>query len=291
VFLAVQMPAFWNSDITQVTAASTSSYTLEAGVIDVLSVRIGQTAVSGAEDVEKGPVLYLLRKDYDFLLEAYPGSAPVAATITGISQATEAVVTASNSFSNGDSIVIAGVIDMTQVNGNYYTVADVSASSFKLKLNGSYVDSSGFGLYGGGGTATGAQDTGIPKYYAVSSASVSAAAPTLTNPTMEIRLGPIPNAIYPMTVDYYGKVGTDSITDGATSGGTSTNVTWLSVTAPDVLLYGALVQAYTFMKGEPGLIQMYEKQFMEGVVLLKNLGEGRQVSDVYSEGQKKAVSA
>jgi len=211
VFLAVQMPAFWNSDITQVTAAATASYTLEAGVRDVLSVRIGQTAVSVAEDVEKGPVLYLLRKDYDFLLEAYPGTSDTAST-------------------------------------------------------------------------------GVPKYYAVSSASVSSASPTLTNPTMEIRLGPIPDAIYPMTVNYYGKVATDSITDGVTSGGTSTNVTWLSVTAPDVLLYGALVQAYIFMKGEPGMMEMYYKQFMEGVMMLKNLGEGRQVSDVYSEGQMKMDS-
>tara|TARA_R110000787_G_scaffold15840_1_gene48845 strand:- start:746 stop:1471 length:726 start_codon:yes stop_codon:yes gene_type:complete len=200
VFLSVQMPGFWNSDITQVTASGTSSYALEAGVIDVLSARVGESVVSGAEAVDSGPVRYLLRKEYDFLLEAYPGT-------------------------------------------------------------------------------SGASSTGIPKYYAVSSASVSAASPTLTNPTMSIRLGPIPDAIYPLTVDYYGKTAADSITVGGTT------VTWLSVTAPEVLLYGALVQAYTFMKGEPDVIQMYDKQFMEGLALLKNLGEGRQTSDVYSQGQ------
>ena len=50
------------------------------------------------------------------------------------------------------------------------------------------------------------------------------------------------------------------------------------------------MQAYIYMKGEPGMMQMYEKQFMEGVAMLKNLGEGRQTSDVYSEGQMKTAS-
>ena len=78
-----------------------------------------------------------------------------AATVTGISSATEAIVTASNTFTDGDSVLIASVSGMTQVNGNYYVVSDRSGSSFKLKdTSGSYIDSSGFTAYSSGGTAT-----------------------------------------------------------------------------------------------------------------------------------------
>ena len=62
------------------------------------------------------------------------------------------------------------------------------------------------------------------------------------------------------------------------------------MTAPDVLLYGSLVQAYTYMKGEQDIIQLYDKQFLEGLGLLKNMGEARQPSDLYREGQKRTAA-
>jgi hypothetical protein len=104
---------------------------------------------------------------------------------------------------------------------------------------------------------------------------------------MTIRLGPAPDAAYPLTVDYYGKTVGDSITSGSTPAAPLTTKTWLSVTAPDALLYGALVQAYTFMKGEPDMIQAYESKFVESLMFLKNMGEGRQTDDVYVSGTQK----
>jgi len=71
------------------------------------------------------------------------------ATITAISQANPAVVTCSNNFTNGDTIIITNVAGMTEVNGNTYTVANASATSFEL----SGVDSTGFTAYSSGGTA------------------------------------------------------------------------------------------------------------------------------------------
>jgi hypothetical protein len=204
IFLVVQMPAFWKSDSSLVTADGTSEYVVADGSIDVFSVRVGEAVVAGATAVDKGPVRYLIRKGYDFLLEAFPGTSGAAAT-------------------------------------------------------------------------------GVPKYYAVSSAQGTGSAGA-KEPTVTVRLGPIPGDIYPVTVDYYGKTSSDSITNG----GTGTNETWLSLTSPDTLLYGSLVEAYTFMKGDPGLIQHYQTVFERGVGLVKGMGEGRQNDDGYIDGTKRA---
>lgn len=193
IFAAVDLPSKWKSEDSKMTVVDQSEYQLADGTIDILSVRITENVVASqsAPGVEFGPVRYLLQKDYDFMLEAYPGSS------TAIT-------------------------------------------------------------------------SGVPKYYAISDANVNSAEPRL-----DIRLGPIPSAAnHQMTITYYGKTASDSLV-------TTTAGTWLSVMFPDVLLYGALVQAYTYMKGSPDMIQWYEKQFMDGVMLLKNLSENRLNQDDY----------
>jgi hypothetical protein len=282
IFMAVEMPDFWRVDKNQNCIQGTSEYLLDVGALDVLSVRLSKSTVLQSSGVEFGPVEYLLRKDYDFLIEANPGSTTVtSATITGISRATQAVVTATNTFSDGDIILIDDVSGMTQVNGNYYEVSDQNSSSFKIKSAGDYVDSresKGFSLYISGGVASSGLSVGQPKYYAISTAAGGA-----NNPTITIRLGPIPDAAYPFSVTYYGKVTTDSITNGDSDA----NTTWLSVTAPIVLLHGSLVEAYTYMKGEPDLVQNYQSLFQEGIGLIKRMGEGRQNDDGYTDGAKR----
>jgi len=61
-------------------------------------------------------------------------------------------------------------------------------------------------------------------------------------------------------------------------------VTWISTNAPDALLYGCLIEAYTFMKGEDNLIQLYTARFAEAMSRLKIYGEGQQNTDAYREG-------
>lgn len=61
-----------------------------------------------------------------------------------------------------------------------------------------------------------------------------------------------------------------SLTAGAGSG-----TTWLSENAEITLLYGSLIEAYTYMKGEPDMMQEYEKRFAEGVIAMKNFGEAK----------------
>tara|TARA_R100001463_G_scaffold50098_2_gene100137 strand:- start:2358 stop:2999 length:642 start_codon:yes stop_codon:yes gene_type:complete len=105
--------------------------------------------------------------------------------------------------------------------------------------------------------------TGIPKYYARFDEDSFIVAPT-------------PNSN--LTVELHYEYKPTSIT---TSGdGTS----WLGTNAPDCLLYGSLVEAYTFMKGEADVMANYDKRFQEAISRLKNLGEGKNTKDNYRTG-------
>jgi len=90
-------------------------------------------------------------------------------------------------------------------------------------------------------------------------------------------LGPTPNAAYGVELRYFYRP--TSITTGAGSG-----TTWLSTNAEVALLYGCLIEAYTYMKGEADVMQEYEKRFMEAIVSLKNFGESKEVTDEYRTG-------
>jgi hypothetical protein len=102
--------------------------------------------------------------------------------------------------------------------------------------------------------------TGTPKYYA-----------DWDNDTF--LLAPTPDSNYTMELHYFYRP--TSIT--ASSDGTS----WLGTNAELALLYGSLVEAYTFMKGEDNLMQVYNGRFQESLQWLKNLGEGLQTRDQY----------
>jgi hypothetical protein len=86
-------------------------------------------------------------------------------------------------------------------------------------------------------------------------------------------VAPTPDEDYPVELHYFYRP--TSIT--STSDGTS----WLGTNAELALLYGALVEAYTFMKGETDLLQLYNARFQESLQWLKNLGEGKQTRDEY----------
>jgi len=106
--------------------------------------------------------------------------------------------------------------------------------------------------------------TGQPKYYAQFDVD-------------NFILAPTPNANY--TVDIHYLYRPASLTAGADSG-----TSWLSTNAEIALLYGSLVEAYTFMKGDPNLMQMYMQRYGEGVSRLKNLGEAQETIDEYRYG-------
>ena len=86
-------------------------------------------------------------------------------------------------------------------------------------------------------------------------------------------LAPTPDDNYTMELHYFYRPA--SITT------VSSGTTWLGDNAELALLYGALVEAYTFMKGEAELLSLYNNRFLEAIQWLKILGEGKQTRDEY----------
>lgn len=105
--------------------------------------------------------------------------------------------------------------------------------------------------------------TGSPKYY--SNFDVD-----------NFLISPTPNDNYAVELHYYYRP--DSITTVASG------TTWFGDNAPDALLYGSLVEAYTFMKGEPDIMTLYQQRFVEAAQRLKNYGEGVENTDAYRTG-------
>lgn len=93
-------------------------------------------------------------------------------------------------------------------------------------------------------------------------------------------IAPTPDAAYTVDLHYFYRPA--SLTAGADSG-----TTWLSQNAELALLYGALVEAYTFMKGEAGLIGLYNDRFGEALSRMKNFGEGLEAATDFRDGQLK----
>ena len=111
-----------------------------------------------------------------------------------------------------------------------------------------------------------ASSTGVPKHYA-----------QFDDNTFIV--GPTPNANLTAELHYY--YIPQSITES--SDGTS----WLGTNAPELLLYGSLLEAYTFMKGEPDIMVNYEKRFQEALQRLTLLSDGYNRKDAYRDRQRK----
>jgi hypothetical protein len=94
---------------------------------------------------------------------------------------------------------------------------------------------------------------------------------------LSLILGPTPDASYDVELHYY--FYPESIVTAGT--------TWLGDNFDSVLLYGCLVEAYTFMKGEADIIALYETKYKEALGLAKRLGDGLERGDAYRDGQTK----
>ena len=115
-------------------------------------------------------------------------------------------------------------------------------------------------------------DTGVPKYYALFGPTIISGA--ITN-ELSLILGPTPDILYYVELHYY--YYPESITTATT--------TWLGDNFDTVLLYGSLVEAYTYMKGEADLITLYDTKYKEALALAKRLGDGMERQDAYRSGQ------
>ena len=118
--------------------------------------------------------------------------------------------------------------------------------------------------------------TGIPKYYALFGPTVNTG---VISDELSFILGPTPDILYNVELHYY--YYPESITVAADGR------TWLGDNYSPVLLYGTLVEGYTFLKGEQDLIAVYEKKYQEALGQLNRLGTGLERGDAYRDGQAK----
>jgi len=105
-------------------------------------------------------------------------------------------------------------------------------------------------------------DTGTPKYYAIFDDNT-------------LILGPTPDAAYQVEMHYY--YYPESIVTAGTS--------WLGDNYENILLYGSLREAYTYLKGEADMMANYEAKYQEAVQQLMRLGDGLNRRDAYRSGQ------
>ena len=110
-----------------------------------------------------------------------------------------------------------------------------------------------------------ATETGEPKYYADYD---------LTN----FILAPTPDDTYATEIHYFYRP--ESIVDA------SSGQTWLGDNAGPAMLYGSLVEAYTFMKGDADMINQYEQHFQRALSRITAFAQGPEGRDFYRSGRE-----
>jgi hypothetical protein len=117
-------------------------------------------------------------------------------------------------------------------------------------------------------------DKGTPKYYALFGPTVLT---SVIYDELSFIIGPTADASYGVELHYY--YYPESITVAADG------QTWLGDNFDSVLLYGSLVEAYTYMKGENDMMALYNGKYQEALALAKRLGDGMERQDAYRSGQ------
>lgn len=112
-------------------------------------------------------------------------------------------------------------------------------------------------------------DTGLPRHYAIFGPQY------IDESELSFIVGPTPDANYAVELHYY--YYPESIVTSGTS--------WLGDNYDTALLNGSLIEAITFMKGEPDMVNLYKERYAASMQLLKNLGDGKLRMDAYRDGQ------
>tara|TARA_R100000935_G_C2833439_1_gene166582 strand:- start:324 stop:965 length:642 start_codon:yes stop_codon:yes gene_type:complete len=113
--------------------------------------------------------------------------------------------------------------------------------------------------------------TGVPEYYALFDDSA-------------FILGPTPDTGYSAELHYY------YYPTSITNNSTASNTSWIGDNYSTVLLYGSLLEANTFLKGEPDVMEEYQKRYDAAVGALKQLAEYKNRNDSYRAGQARKAT-
>jgi len=208
-----------------------------------------------------------------YSLAVYTYATPTA---TGISAAFTIIVSSATDIAVGQIVTGSGIgtgAQVTVINGTTITlsVANSSTVSGAMVFQGDYLYLLDKDVNFIREVYPNPASTAEPKYYAIfgpQSANVN---------ELSFILGPTPDQTYKVELHYY--YYPESIVTAGTS--------WLEENFDSALLYGSLVEAYTFMKGEQDMMALYDTKYKEAMALLKNLGDGKQRGDTYRDGQVK----
>ena len=194
---------------------------------------------------------FLLQKDVNFIQEYNPNPAT-----TGIPK--YYAVFDINNF------IIAPTPNANFVSELHYYYRPASLNTSKVSLTVNNVT----GVFQGNETITGGTSGEVTTIN------------TITSPTVFVITVPTGDFIVGETVTG----GTSGATGVVVETSADTTLTWLSENAPNAMLYGSLVEAYTFMKGEADVMKMYSDRFSESLIRMKDLGEARENMDAYRMG-------
>ena len=228
-----------------------------------------------------GNYTYLLNKDVNFLREAYPNPSstglPKYYALFGASTTndTPPVITNELSFILGPTPDAGYSVELHYY---YYPASIIRAQIAALGTitgGSGYGDGTYFGVPLTGGTGTGAVASIV-----VSGGTVTNV--TITNAGSQYIVGDVLSASATV-IGGSGSGFSVPVYSVINASGTS----WLGDNIDSVLLYGTLVEAYTFMKGEADMIQLYNAKYQEALAMAKRLGDGLERGDAYRNGQIK----
>ena len=223
-----------------------------------------------------GAYEYLLNKDVNFIRQAYPSP-----TDTAIPKyyALFGPTVSGSTITNELSFILGPTPDAQySVELHYYYYPD-SIVQAPIATLGTVTGGSGYS----NGTffnvpLTGGAGTGAVATITVASGTVTSVA--VTSGGSQYVVGNVLSASLGAGVGFSVPVATVTNVDGRT---------WLGDNFDSVLLYGALVEAYTFMKGETDIIGLYDGKYKEALMLAKRLGDGLERSDAYRSGQARVA--
>ena len=228
-------------------------------------------------DINTGTYEFLLNKDVNFIRQAYPSP-----NDTGVPKyyALFGPTVSASSISNELSFILGPTPDSSykvELHYYYYPASIIRAqiNSLGAITGGSgYINGTYFGVPLTGGTGTGAAATVV-----VASSVVSSV--TITDPGCQYVVGDVLSAT---AVSLGGATAGSGLAIPVAAVTNSSGTSWLGDNFDTVLLYGCLVEAYTYMKGEVDIISGYDAKYKEALALAKRLGDGMEKQDQYRSG-------
>ena len=265
IYNTIQFPSL-RSNVTGVTTANTKYLSCPNDFLSVYSLAVIDSS---------GNYSYLLNKDVNFIREAYPNTSSIYNALPQY----YALFGPQSGAVNELTFLLGPTPDQAYSVELHYYYYPPSIIQGVINTLGSITPGSGYinGTYYDvpitGGTGNSATATIVVSGQAVTSV-------TITSGGCYYVVG---DTISVSSNDIGGSGGGFSVPVLTISN--STGRTWLGDNYDSVLLYGSLVEAYTFMKGEQDIIALYNSKYMEAVGEAKRLGDGLERQDAYRSGQ------